>query len=283
MPNSPLTNTRIPDSTYTADIADIVHKAIYDLEGNTCPRFTTTTARDAAYSAWVAAGYTLADGRECYTDDAGFWDHTGGAWVLRTSPPKLRLTATSDATATSTLHAFQVGPDTDFNFAADTLGIIARRNGALVPISAHNCQIASVAAPTSGDMATNKSYVDGTTANLAINAGWAVLPNYHTPAYTLSSQGWYTLSGGLLRTGSSFALGAGTPFAIATLPSAPVSTISPICYVGLGTGSPAQTYPARLYCAAGSTTLNVVGMDSGSGTIAQNLGYVNFDGVTFRI
>lgn len=81
MPNSPLTNTRIPDTTHNANIADIVHDAIYDLEADTCPAFTSTAARDSAFSAWTAAtGQPIRAGRMCFTDDAGYWTRENGVW-----------------------------------------------------------------------------------------------------------------------------------------------------------------------------------------------------------
>src|SRR5437763_1496766 len=99
---------------------------ITDLRDKVLPRFTTQSARDAAYA---AAGVTVKNGMSCWTDDAGFWDRTGGAWVLRTSPARLRLTATDDASETSTLHAFQIGPDNGLNLAIDNNEIVARNNG----------------------------------------------------------------------------------------------------------------------------------------------------------
>lgn len=81
MPNSPLTNTRIPDTTYATNVPTDIRNAIYDLEVAGTPRFTTVSARDTAYSNWIAAGGVLSDGRRCYTDDAGYWRRVGGAWV----------------------------------------------------------------------------------------------------------------------------------------------------------------------------------------------------------
>jgi hypothetical protein len=209
VPNSPLTNTRIPDSTYTTNPPQDIHNAVYDLEVNGCPRFTTTTARDAAYSAWVAAGNTLANGRSCWTDDSGFWDRIGGAWLLR------------------------------------------------------------LAQPTSGI--------------LSLTSGWAAYPGYHVPLWDLDSTGRVSLRGAVKRTGADFVLAAGgSGFQFATLPAglAPATSVSPLTWVGLANGG---SFPAKLYIAPGSTSLNIMGMDSGSGTMTQNQGSINLDGVRYQL
>jgi hypothetical protein len=61
----PLTGARYPDSTDSATLWDKIQNAVNDLSGMSVPRFTSTTARDTAYSNWVAAGHTMTDGLEC--------------------------------------------------------------------------------------------------------------------------------------------------------------------------------------------------------------------------
>lgn len=68
MPNTPLTNSRIPDLTYAADLAQIVSNAIRDIEDNTTPAFATIAARDAAFASWVSAGNTMRNGLRCFVD-----------------------------------------------------------------------------------------------------------------------------------------------------------------------------------------------------------------------
>lgn len=129
-----------------------------------------------------------------------------------------------------------------------------------------------------------RSYADGTQGDLSLIGGWTVFPGYHTPAWYRSSSGLVTLSGMVLRTAGSFALGTGASgFQFATLdPSiVSVSTVSPLCYTAFT--SAASTYPARLYAAANSNILQITGMDSGSGTIQQNVSFINLDGVGWHV
>ena len=75
------------------------------------------------------------------------------------SLPRLRLTATDDASETSTGHAFQIGPDNGVNLIIDGNEVLGRNNGALSPIFI-GCGIGSLPAPAGGSYATNKDYVD---------------------------------------------------------------------------------------------------------------------------
>lgn len=127
------------------------------------------------------------------------------------------------------------------------------------------------------------SSVASSQAALTAGSGWAGFATYYFPRYLLSAEGQVTLRGMFSRTGANVALpiGGGTGINLGTLPAAimPANSISPIAYAGLGPS--AQTYPVRLYVAGGTTALQVIGMDSGSGTFYQNTGYVNLDGVSW--
>jgi hypothetical protein len=81
VPTDPLAAVRYPDLTYAPNIPADLQKLIQDLVVNGVPKSATTSARDTAYTAYVAAGGTLADGRTCETDDAGYWTRLNGAWV----------------------------------------------------------------------------------------------------------------------------------------------------------------------------------------------------------
>jgi hypothetical protein len=59
---TPLTGSRYPVSTDAPSIAQYFANLALDLDDNTIPRFTTTTARDTAYSSWVTLGGTMAAG-----------------------------------------------------------------------------------------------------------------------------------------------------------------------------------------------------------------------------
>lgn len=79
----------------------------------------------------------------------------------------LRLTATADASETSTGHAFQVGADNTLNIIVDTNEIIGRNNGALSSINMPGGIIA-LPDPASATAATRKSYVDAEVGTRAL-------------------------------------------------------------------------------------------------------------------
>ena len=74
----------------------------------------------------------------------------------------LRLTATADASETSTGHAFQIGADNTLNLIIDNNEIIGRNNGALSGINMPGG--ITVPPPTAGGYATRMDYVDGQVA-----------------------------------------------------------------------------------------------------------------------
>ena len=77
----------------------------------------------------------------------------------------LRLTATADASETSTGHAFQIGADNTLNIIFDNNEIIGRNNGALSGINMPGG--ITVPPPTAGGYATRMDYVDGQVATRA--------------------------------------------------------------------------------------------------------------------
>jgi hypothetical protein len=92
-------------------------------------------------------------------------DHTFG---------KLRLTATGDASATSTGHAFQIGPDALENVIIDQNEIIARDNGVITELYVPG-GITTTTVLTSADSLTRKDYVDAATADIGAATSTVVL------------------------------------------------------------------------------------------------------------
>lgn len=95
--NGPLTGARIPDSGDSANIAQYFDNTVKDLEPFTIPQFTSTTARDSAWSVWTAAGHTLTQAACMVNGDLQVYR---GGWVS-VGPTKFRQVA---ATATGTLN-----------------------------------------------------------------------------------------------------------------------------------------------------------------------------------
>lgn len=90
MATEPLTGARIPDLSYSPNIPQDISNGVRDLASNTSPHFTSTGARDSAFSAWVSAGGAMRDGLFCtvgtkeymYSSSASAWVEMGdaGAW-----------------------------------------------------------------------------------------------------------------------------------------------------------------------------------------------------------
>lgn len=75
---------------------------------------------------------------------------------------RIRLTATNDASATSTAHPFQIGPDTGDNVIIDGNEIMSRSNGVGKPLY-NEFGYRTGADPSTADDLTRKGYVDSTT------------------------------------------------------------------------------------------------------------------------
>lgn len=83
MPNEPLTGARYPAASAAPNVPQDIQNAVMDLADNTIPTFVTSTARDAAYQAWVAAGGAMRDGLRCYVStDAQFQNYEDGSWRM---------------------------------------------------------------------------------------------------------------------------------------------------------------------------------------------------------
>lgn len=103
MPTDPLTAARYPASSANPNVPLDIQNAVNDLSSTTIPRFSTTTARDAAYSAWVSAGHAMTNGLFCVV--AGQLMEYRGTWQLvnETKLRQLSITATGTLGAGSTV------------------------------------------------------------------------------------------------------------------------------------------------------------------------------------
>jgi len=81
VPTDPLTSSRYPAGSDSPNIAQYIQNAVVDLADNTVTGpFATTTARDAAFTAWTAMGNSMRDGLECYVTGVGKQVYRNGAW-----------------------------------------------------------------------------------------------------------------------------------------------------------------------------------------------------------
>lgn len=79
MQTDPLTGSRYPESSDDTNLSQWFKNAVTDLSDNTIPRFTTTTARDTAYSAWVTGGGTMTSGLFCAVAGV-IQEYDGSTW-----------------------------------------------------------------------------------------------------------------------------------------------------------------------------------------------------------
>jgi hypothetical protein len=94
-----LSGARYPDSTDTPDVSAYIQNAVNDLSDHVGGNFTTTAARDSAFSTWVAQGNTMANGLQCRV--AGYPQvYRSGAWHGMVTIPL--TTTTADATLYTT-------------------------------------------------------------------------------------------------------------------------------------------------------------------------------------
>jgi hypothetical protein len=80
LPSDALTGSRYPSSTDAPNIPQHIQNAVFDLADNTIPRFTSTTARNTAYSTWVTQGGVMTEGLYCHVNGLGLMVYSGGAW-----------------------------------------------------------------------------------------------------------------------------------------------------------------------------------------------------------
>lgn len=77
----PLTGARYPTSGDAAAIATYFQNLANDLSDNTIPVFASTSARDTAFTAWVAQGNSMHDGLHCFVTGLGDQTYVNSAWV----------------------------------------------------------------------------------------------------------------------------------------------------------------------------------------------------------
>lgn len=94
---------------------------------------TTVTAPFDVHLLQVTNSHLTYKGNDIWHEgnDAPLAKLAGAVFTGDISAPRLRLTGTNDVSANSTLHAFQVGPDTGANLCLDQNEMQARANGAV--------------------------------------------------------------------------------------------------------------------------------------------------------
>ncbi|QIN94351.1 minor tail protein [Arthrobacter phage Abba] len=107
------------------------------------------------------ATQTALNGKAASSHTHAATDLLAGALTMST----LRLTGTGDASASSTAHAFQIGPDSGANLIIDNNEIMARNNGVGVE-TYFEAGVTSGIAPAGAGSLTRKDYVDARTPNL---------------------------------------------------------------------------------------------------------------------
>lgn len=80
MPTDALTGSRYPASSNVPNVPQDIQNAVFDLSDNTIPYFTSTTARNTAYSTWVTQGGTMRNGLQCYVNSVGPMIYELGQW-----------------------------------------------------------------------------------------------------------------------------------------------------------------------------------------------------------
>jgi hypothetical protein len=96
---NPLTGARYPDNTDATNLAQYYQNVVDDLSPQSIPSFSSATARDTAYSSWVAAGNTMRTGLFCVV--AGQLMEYRGSWQLVTETKLRQLSTTATGTLAS--------------------------------------------------------------------------------------------------------------------------------------------------------------------------------------
>jgi hypothetical protein len=99
MATDPISGARYPLETDSGDVALWMQRGVNDLSTQGKPRFSTTTARDNAYSAAITAGTitSIADGTECVVNGVPY-RRINGNWRQDNGPRVIyRITAPSSA------------------------------------------------------------------------------------------------------------------------------------------------------------------------------------------
>lgn len=78
----PLTGARYPTATNAVSVPQDIQNAVNDLSDNMfAGPFSSASARDTAFSAWVAQGHSMIDGLHCFVSGLGDQTYANGAWV----------------------------------------------------------------------------------------------------------------------------------------------------------------------------------------------------------
>lgn len=81
MPTEPLTGTPYPAASAAPNVPQDIQNAVAGLADNTfAGPFASTTTRDAAFAAWVAAGNTMRNYLHCTVTGVGEQVYLSGAW-----------------------------------------------------------------------------------------------------------------------------------------------------------------------------------------------------------
>lgn len=79
MPTTPLTASRYPAATNAPNVPQDFQNLGFDLEDNCIGFFTSTSARDTAFTNWVAAGGVMRNGLYCYVNGVGRMEYRATA------------------------------------------------------------------------------------------------------------------------------------------------------------------------------------------------------------
>lgn len=124
--------------------------------------------------------------------------------------------------------------------------------------------------------------LEGSWANLTLYSGYTSFgTGYTAPSYRVSA-GIVHLRGMVRRSGADLAVGLGIRRAFAAAPAAirTALAVSPLAYAAFGAGQ--ESYPVRVhYAGAGGGDLDIIGMNSGTGTLTSGTGFINLDGVSW--
>lgn len=100
MPTEPLTGARYPASSAAPNVPQDIQNAVQDLAdiGYAGPH-ASTTARDSAFSAWVALGNTMRNGLHCHVTGVGDQVYLNSNWQTMTSGAQWGTTTCSLSSA----------------------------------------------------------------------------------------------------------------------------------------------------------------------------------------
>jgi hypothetical protein len=136
LPTDPLTGARYPASSASPAVYQDIQNAVNDLSDVIGGNYTTNSARDTAFAAWVAQGNTMTNGLQCRV--AGFPQvYRSSAW--HGVSPIIYTSTTVDTTSYTADHAVMTLsiPDPLFPFVIQAEGSVLASVGAgvtLIPV-----------------------------------------------------------------------------------------------------------------------------------------------------